>query len=312
MSDFNAYLLIHDRVDWHVLALTEHLQRRGRSLFLYGPREYDSWPAVRRIGDANADSLEADSAVLHETFLRHYRHLSVNEEPYERFCYERWFLVHSFATTRTPFWYIDSDYWIAPSFPTPLLPIDKLWDTPYVNPVSGPTTVRGFLDHLIDIYRSGAYRKMAEDHPVAGRPHMSDMYALIHYAETNPADCHLLRRRAGSLGVCNNINHPQGHVMNRACKRVLMDLLEEKYYCVDRESGDLRPYHSLHFQGNSKILLPLFIDPDIMAMDFEGETIADRYRRYLRSKEEWLRSDPGQAMLAMVRATPSRSLLDDS
>lgn len=127
MSDSNPYLLIHDRVDWYVLALTEHLRRQGRSLFLFGPREYESWPAVRRIGDANARSLEGDSAVLHEDFLRHYRHLSVNEQPYEQFCFERWFLIHGFATTHSPFWYIDSDYWLAPSFPTPLLPADKLW-----------------------------------------------------------------------------------------------------------------------------------------------------------------------------------------
>lgn len=312
MPDFNAYLLIHDRVDWHVLALAEHLRRQGRSLFLFGPREYESWSAVRRIGDANAASLEGESAILHETFLRHYRHLSVNEEPYERFCFERWFFIHSFATNRAPFWYIDSDYWLAPSFPPPLLPADKLWDTPYVTPVSGPAPVRGFLDYLIGIYRSGEYRKMAEDHPVAGRPHMSDMYALIHYAETNPALCHLLRRRAGSLGVCNNINHHQGHVTNDACKSVLMDLLAEKYYCIDRESGGLRQFHSLHFQGNSKILLPLFLDRDIMAMEFEGATIADRYRRHLRSKEEWLRTDPGRAMLAMVRSASNCSLLDES
>ena len=312
MPDSNPYLLIHDRVDWYVLALTEHLQRRGRSLFLFGPREYDSWPALRRIGDANARSLEGDSAVLHGKFLQHYRHLSVNEPAYEQFCYERWFLIHSFATTHAPFWYIDSDYWLAPSFPTPLLPDDKLWDTPYVTPVSGAATIRGFLDYLVDIYRSGEYRRMAESHPVAGRPHISDMYALIHYAETNPSPCHLLRRRAGSLGVCNNINHAQGHVTNEACKSVVMDLLEEKYYCIDRESQGLRQFHSLHFQGNSKILLPLFIDRDIMAMEFEGVTLADRYRRYLRSKEDWLRSDPGRAMLTMLRATPSRSLLDDA
>jgi len=311
MADSSSYLLIHDRVEWYVLALTEYLRRQGRSLFIFGPREYGSWPAVHRLGDANAGSLEGDSAVLHEQFLQHYHHLSVNEPPYEQFCYERWFLIHSFATTHSPFWYLDSDYWLAPSFPTPQLPADKLWDTAYVTPVSSAATVRGFLDYLIDIYRSGEYRKMAESHPVAGRPHMADMYALIHYAETNPALCHVLRRRLGSMGVCNNINHYQGHVTNEACKRVLMDLLDTKYYCIDRESRDLRQFHSLHFQGNCKVLLPLFIDPDIMAMEFEGVTIADMYRRYLRSKGEWLRSDPGRAMLAMVRSTPSRSLLED-
>lgn len=304
MTQPHAYLLIHNRVDWYVLALTEHLRRQGRSLFLFGPREYGSWPAVRRIGDANGDCLSGESAHLLGEFRKHYRHLSVNEPSYERFCFERWFLVHTFAVRGSPCWYIDSDYWLAPSFPPPHLPVDKPWDMPYVTPVGSAAAIRSFLEHLIEIYRSGDYRKMAEDHPEEGRPHMSDMHALFHYADTNPHACHSIRRRAGSLGICNNINHASGHVANDACRRVLTDLLDDRYYCIDRETHELREFHSLHFQGDAKILLPLFIDRDIMFMKFRGTTIAERYRQFLRSKEGRLRSAPGQAMLAMVRSVP--------
>lgn len=307
--DDPAYLLIHDRVEWHVLALTEHLRRQGRSLFLFGPREYGSWPAVRRVGDANGASLGGESAALRGSFLKHYRHLSVNDQSYERFCFERWFLIHDFATSGRPFWYIDSDYLLAPSFPTPELPIDKLWDTAYVTPVGGAETIRGFVEYLLDIYRSGEYRTLAESHPVAGRPHMSDMYALCHYADENPARCHSIRRRAMSLGVCTNINHAGGHVTDEACRKVLMDPLHGTYHCIDRESHRLRHFHSLHFQGIAKILLPFFIDRDIMAMRFKGSSIADMYRRHLRSKKYWLESGQGRAVLAMMRSSPSLAVL---
>lgn len=304
-----SYLLIHNRVEWYVLALTEHLRRQGRPVLMFGPRAYSSWPAVHRLGDASAVSLTGESAALHQDFLRHYRHLSVNDASYERFCFERWFLVHAFATRHAPFWYIDSDYWLAPSFPAADLPIDKLWDMPYVTPISTAAAVRGFIDYLVDIYRSDHYRTMAAAHPMQGQPHMSDMYALFAYADAHPTRCHAIRRHANSLGVCSNINHTKGYVAGTACRRVLRDPVGETYYCIQQDNNSLVPFHSLHFQGIAKILIPLFIDRDIMAMRFRGSTVADLYRGYLRSHAELFRGPEGQALLAAVRSTPSRSLL---
>jgi hypothetical protein len=204
------------------------------------------------------------------------RHLDV--EATERFCFERWFLIHAYVelSGREPV-YLDSDCLPLPGFAIDKLPQGPMLDTPFLNPIRSRESLRGFLDFMTEVHENGEIASLAERHEIDGTPHVSDMFLLKEYAVRFPDRCRGVSPELPSMGLCPNLHFHRGFTQAHGVRQVFRDVLDGTFHCR-RTDGTLQRFYSLHFQGDSKRLAPLFLRRSTVNASFGRATLKSLYR----------------------------------
>lgn len=200
-------------------------------------------------------------------FAKIYQHLSTNSHGYELFCFQRWFILKEYverhAIDRCV--YLDSDVMVYSD-----LGIEQacfadvdLTVTKGKNPqnmfVGGPAALERFCAFVTELYTRRAaelqerYRVYRASHAEGG---ICDMTALDDYAQTYPervADTAVIR---DASTYDNNIRRSDGFAMRRRVKDLTW--IDGRPYARHIATGQLVRFHSIHFQGGSKLLIPYF------------------------------------------------------
>lgn len=120
-----------------------------------------------------------------------YRHTSVNDIHYERFCFARWFSVREFVGRRgiDRFCILDSD--ILLFSPVAFFVAEfagyEAGNWTWANVITA-AALDLMCDHFEAIFRDRRLRDaIAEKYRIGAVPHLSDMTALFEFASSNPA-----------------------------------------------------------------------------------------------------------------------------
>lgn len=272
-------LFIHDRPDWLLLAILTECRRLGIEATVIGHRGYRGFGGCREARTPE-QLLRAcpDARERLERFRRCHRHISVNAEKYERFCFERWFLIHAYVelSGRAPI-YLDSDCLPLPGFDIDTLPEGPMLDAPFLNPIRSRESLRAFLDFMTAVHENGEVVTLAERYAVDGIPHVSDMFLLKEYAIRFPERCRLVAENLLAMGLCPNLHFHDGFTGSHGVRQVFRDVLDGTVHCR-RTDGTLQRFYTLHFQGDSKRLAPRFLHRSTMRVAFGRATLKSLYR----------------------------------
>lgn len=272
-------LFCHDKPDWLLLAILVEAERLGFDAAVIGSPQYQGFGACRE--SFTPEVLLARSPLATQRlarFRRAYRHLSVNPEPYERFCYERWFLIAALLETTDTLWiYLDSDYLPLQGFDLSKLPQGPLLDSPFMNVLRSRAVFTAFLDFLIEVFESDAAERLAVQYMHQGKPHLSDMFVLREFSLAHPAECLFVMNTLIQRGLCANVHVHQGYTHAHGWRNLYHHALEDAWYS-QRTDGSLERFYSLHFQGPSKRYAPRFLHPGTMDAEFAGKPLWALYR----------------------------------
>lgn len=201
-----------------------------------------------------------------QSFTAVYTHRSVNDEHYELFCFERWFLLREYMRgSNESIWVLDHDVmafsglldlglyieWSCGQGP---IMSNSAWSCFIRNEAS----VGLLTDYFMSVYcNPAALDRLSLKYAINGVPHLSDMVLLDEFAATAQEGFLDLANRGVIIGVDNNIRASGGILLANDHK----DIFFEGYIPYGKlEGGGRRQMRSLHFQGPSKFLMPFYSD----------------------------------------------------
>lgn len=304
------FVFIHDRKDWLLAAILLILGKRGFHCTVIGCNAYEG------IGGCDqAYSLEDLSPILakykpFQAFREHYHTPTVNDRSYERFCFERWFYLYAYAAQcGESLVYLDSDYLVSEDFDPARLPFgfDRFYDTPFINTISGTDGIQAFLDYLARVqFDSGLADHLSSKYAVSGEPHLSDMHCLIEFGATHPDVCVPLTSNLFSLGLCPNISNGGPFQMQGPIRNIFVDATRSRFLCRHKVSGLITPFYSLHFQGVSKAVAPLFMEPMILrSMPWNDQTLFELYINSIVHRRAYWVTSQGRNILYLLQILES-------
>jgi hypothetical protein len=272
-------LFIHDKPDWLLLAILQECTHLDLEACVIGSVAYSGFGACREafMPDELLERHPPSAARL-ARFRRAYRHLSVNPEAYERFCYERWFYIHAWLELNPELVvYLDSDYLPLPGFGLDKLPQGPMMDSPFVNVLRSREVFSQFLDYMTEVFENGEIDVFAERYTHFGKPHVSDMFVLREFSLANPERCLFVMTTLIEKGICPNVQVSNGHTESHGWRDIYRHPLTGNTFS-QRLDGTLVPFYSLHFQGHSKKYAPRFMRESTMQAVFQGRTLWEMYR----------------------------------
>ncbi len=296
-------LFFHDRPCWLLAAILFSLEEYGYHCTVIGTDCYRGIGACDESVTGSsilADSVRAKN--LYDQFSSLYRSITVNDPSYERLCFERWFYLLAYIDRQEePAIYLDSDYLLSSTFSSDLLSDFPrvFYDTPYLNTIGVDNGLDLYLDHLLEMYRDGSIlNQLALKYSISGRPHFSDMHALAQGQEDGY--CYPLTAQLLTKGLCPNIAIAGQYVMYQDVRDVKVEDGGARFYCR-LQSGELREFYSLHFQGLSKCLAPIYLMPQILNKKvWEDHTIMDLFQSHLAGRPGYKETEVGQRLSERV------------
>ena len=199
-----------------------------------------------------------------------YRHLSSNPEGYERFCFERWFILRAWIERHPgPAAMLDSDVLIYPGLANMLsrLAHNGAWllNTPWCAPIWRLELLDKLLYRFIDLFSDPAVIRAVSEAANLGRTHVSDMHMLQWLAVVEPDLFYDARTIGRRIGLCSNIQAHGGW-------EAFLSYRKPIGWHADRpvfrriDTGHTVAFSLLHFQGRSKFLMDRFCAFDTGAM----------------------------------------------
>lgn len=272
-------LFVHDKPDWLLLAILQECVHLDIEATVIGAVAYSGFGACREAFTLD-ELLERypPAAERLARFRRCYRHLSVNPEGYERFCYERWFYVHAWLELNQELVvYLDSDYLPLQGFGLDKLPHGAFMDSPFLNVLRSREVFAQFLEYMTEVFESGEIETFADRYRHLGQRHVSDMFVLREFSLANPTSCLFVMNTLIEKGICPNVQVSNGHTKSHGWRDIYRHPLTGQYFS-QRLDGSLAPFYSLHFQGPAKKYAPRFLRESTMNTVFQGRTLWDWYR----------------------------------
>ncbi len=213
-------------------------------------------------------------------FQKRYFHFSVNPLWYERFCFERWFILQAFARKMNyqRLIHFDSDVLIYSDLAEATKPFDNSsyaslygsWGTVLFNDMK---VLDAFLDMTMEMYARNSplwftamqrvgFLSPYNGGPSAGLDNISDMFVqrLIPLMHKNFTYADLYKVTNSSvfdrnINVCKpETEHDPEFESNGVMKNVLWD--EGVPFVRELPRGERVRFHCLHFQGNAKEVMP--------------------------------------------------------
>lgn len=246
----STIIVIHKGTsDFLLYCLLQSASCGYRTVLLTDNDEYRYVPGVtiEMISDYEASAL---------AFRKKYIHIGVNSEEYERFCYERWFVLHEFLSRHPehgPVIAIDSDVLVYPGIEklSAILGKYELTDIPWFNYFRNAESLAGYLRYVSGIFSSeGELQNLAGKYAFHGHPHLSDMFLFTEYARI--ANAAPLRDFGRFIGIDDCIRDIQ-HFQNINHHKVV-SFADGIPFCKPDVGGETR-YFAFHFQGGSKALM---------------------------------------------------------
>ena len=261
-------VLIHkDNSDYLPLSLTQVVATNpGNEVYLIGnnkTRHFNGLLKHRRLNDYFKTAAE---------FAPLFTNLSSNGHDYELFCIQRWFVLHEFMRQNN--WerciYIDSDILPYVSL-SDVQPETLQWGltvlvkSPHTNFINNSNLLEAFCGFVTYHYATAEgkallqqyYKEHTDIHGQVGG--ISDMTFFMKFREKYPD-------QVGDLSVPRNgavyditIDTPQGFITENGYKKI--ERRGNIPYGTRTADGNTIRFNTLHFQGKSKKLMPLFVWP---------------------------------------------------
>jgi hypothetical protein len=303
-------VFFHDRQDWLLALILYALERQDVEVTVIGTKAYSGIGACQHsleIDDIMHSSQKA--AELLQTFERTYTSVTVNDYTYEKACFLRWFYLYAYSIAiNREFLYLDSDYLLSSCFDVSLLPETEylFYDTPFINVVSPSRGAEQFLEFLINVQVDGnLLAKLSTKYSINGKPHFSDMNALYEYGLLGR--CTALTNQLLSLGLCPNISIKGDYHGNGPIRHVDVDHNAARFFCTTL-IGKQVEFYSLHFQGYSKCLAPLFVNRNILNQSPWGRSILNLYRDHIQARDGYFMDPVGVSMRKIIEEHESQLL----
>ncbi|MGF1522775.1 MAG: hypothetical protein ACFBSF_10725 [Leptolyngbyaceae cyanobacterium] len=238
----------------------------------------------------------ASEDLAYQSFVQSYQHFSVNPFGYERFCFERWFLLSNLAKANRldNFVYLDTDNILLTS-PGDFLKNYTNFDYGQTIKPSAPEfiffqdikVINAFCNYLLDLY-SNSYEILKEvslqnthkiwngTHPSGAHIHFSDMWAMLDFWENTQgsnAEIHKFET-CRFRHVCIPEFMENNSINMHGFRRYKSNL-----YRFDGQDRSLSTLHEgqwlrinmMHFQGGAKEYIKDFYVKFLRALDEKSQ-----------------------------------------
>jgi hypothetical protein len=245
---------------------------------------------VTLIGDAGAHGAAPKGVELApidrysgaaDRMTRAYRHLSSNHEHYERFCFERWFILRAYAEDAVgPVMLLDSDVLIYPGLDALAWRLSglggRLLNTPWCAPVWRLELLDHLLDEFVALFSDESRLEAVSRVAGLGRPHVTDMHLLEWLGMERPGFVADGRTEGRRRGLCSNIRAHHGWESFRGYRMPCGwdDRLRPLFRRGDADR--VIPFSLHHFQGRSKFIMDRFCSFDTSGLPCLKGWLSDR------------------------------------
>lgn len=208
-------------------------------------------------------------------FATLYTHHSVNGLPYELFCLQRWFILYEFLSAHKcdRALYLDSDVLVYsdltshPLATRPCKGMTVVGISGHTNFIHGRHVLQDFLLFIEKYYQSAfdahiPLPSFLKSEPLFSRSvgSISDMTFFRLYGFHHPERLLDISEVANDFACFDiTVDTPQGFLMKGHRKYVRW--ISGRPFCCLRTTNEWVRFHTLHFQGASKRLLPFFLRP---------------------------------------------------
>ena len=189
-------------------------------------------------------------------FASVYQHLSVNKLEFERFCFQRWFVLRDFMRREKieQCFLMDSDVMLycnvdqeSGNFASHDMTLSHA-QTPGNVFINRRFAIETLCEFLLEMYRDPSQltmlRQRFEDSGV-----VSDMTALVDFSHANLVDIGDTRKIINGTTWDDNVNCSSGFEMRQGIKKFLWR--GNLPYALT-ETGERIKFHAIHFQGSAK------------------------------------------------------------
>ncbi|MDP4002716.1 hypothetical protein [Methylobacterium sp. NEAU K] len=223
----------------------------------------------------------AQYASATNSFREVYRHASINHPDYERFCFERWFVILQIAKERnlSNFYYADSDLLVFPgAFDADFESRFVMFDTAWFNFFRNYTVLEAFCDYLLRLYAKRGFVELAQKYAINGTPHLSDMHCFFEYAALNQHVVAPLSAVGTFLGFSERFSLVDNVVPPQRCPFIQeIHRGEAGLYYRMKGSDNSVNVRTLHFQGRSKPFIAAYHDISDMSLQTHLVPLSDWY-----------------------------------
>ncbi len=264
-------------------------------IILLGDRTNDRYRGIRHF-------LVRDIQAEAQKFRDVYQHMSSNSVTYERFCFERWFVLLDFMKRQglESCFTSDSDVMLYSNVTSE----QKNWMeydftsigliTAGISYINSRKALEEFCEYMVQMYTDPAllrrlkekYENHLHNHSPGG---VCDMTAVTYYAQSHPG-------LIGDIGAIKNsamfdqgINISQGLEMQNGTKRIYWK--NGLPYGKLIQNGEMIRFHALHFQGNrtKRTIWRYYSGP-------KGKKAALAVRHYLEMAEQLVQRRAGKLL----------------
>lgn len=197
----------------------------------------------------------ADYSASGKDLEKIYYHQSTNPYDFELKCLLRWFILNDFALQHhlSELLYLDSDVLlydtpesIHQSFPSKGFTLAD-GQSPHCLYIADTQLLKDFCHSIIEYYKN-------KEKDI----HVSDMFFFHRFGKNHPElVCELLYPVNG-LVVDNNINNPDGFVMDASAERKQVEFGDGKPYFISIHQNKIRTL-AMHFQGKAKAAMVHYV-----------------------------------------------------
>lgn len=192
-----------------------------------------------------------------EKFAQIYRHISVNDAPYELFCFQRWFVLKEVMEKieHDGVWAIDSDVLVFPGLSDLRhFANQKMWNIPHTNFFRTAENLKFFTDFCERVFSDEELMSQIST-KFTLQPHISDMLLFYEIGYRFPSEIPDINSFGQFLGVDGGVKHTRGFAHVNAHKT--FKFIDRIPYCARDIGGEIR-YYTMHFQGLSKPLMQVY------------------------------------------------------
>jgi hypothetical protein len=231
------------------------------TVYLIGTKDLEIYSSLINFVDIHGLLQEANE------FAKIYQHFSPNPHDYELFCIQRWFILKEFLKRNNieRALYLDSDV----LFYSTIDEVAKKFETygMTISEIAGHTnfirfsTLTKFCDYITDCYiRSNSsilLQGFLQHFQQTYGSGVSDMTFLEEFHKMYPEEVFNYYRWNSNETMDHTLNNSEGwdkrFVMDTNYLKVIWE--KNKPYFIRKDTNEKVLTHSLHFQGNSKIVM---------------------------------------------------------
>lgn len=201
--------------------------------------------------------------LLHSSqdFIRIYQHQSINDYDWELFCFKRWFILYDLVKSRgNQVILADSDVFVYPGIDFSLLNSIQgaagMFNSAWFCHVKYVDTLKLFIQFMLELFSSpGLIAEIGARHSVNNCLHISDMTLLREFAASRAGLCSDTVSLGELYGLDGNIKDSMLFNVEGGFKEIAF---HGNLPFAFRRDGGLNRFHTLHFQGTSKLLMQIF------------------------------------------------------